>query len=320
MKQGKSTLQLLADEFVLYKRSLGYVYKTEEIYLRNYTNFVIAQAGTEHIVPEKSTVNDFLEAMGNTSVSLCGFVSSLREFSRYLILRGHSNAYMIPSKTVRKHVAEPPYFFTEAEISRFFEKIDEIELHSRYKGREIVIPVIFRLLYCCGLRSKEIVTLPYLAVHLKENYLDIEQSKGPKSRRIFISLELSDYLLEYDNTIKLLFPERIYFFPNGHDHYQTSFISTNFWRFWKKAYPDFPKGSRPRAYDLRHHFAWANLNRWAAEGLDLSAMLPYLMRYMGHNDIRETLYYFHFVPEFFPTFHDLSKGTEDIFPEVPYEE
>jgi len=28
-------------------------------------------------------------------------------------------------------------------------------------------------------------------------------------------------------------------------------------------------------------------------------MLPYLMNYMGHRHIKNTLYYFHFVPEFF---------------------
>lgn len=71
---------------------------------------------------------------------------------------------------------------------------------------------------------------------------------------------------------------------------------------------------------FRHHFAWTNLNRWAAEGLDLNAMLPYLMRYMGHQSVRETLYYFHFVPEFFPTYRKMVEPLEDLIPEVPYEE
>ena len=84
--------------------------------------------------------------------------------------------------------------------------------------------------------------------------------------------------------------------------------------------PDFELKTRPRAYDFRHHFAWTNLNRWAAEGLDLNVMLPYLMRYMGHQSVRETLYYFHFVPEFFPTYRRMAESLEDVIPEVPYEE
>ena len=48
-----------------------------------------------------------------------------------------------------------------------------------------------------------------------------------------------------------------------------------------------------------------------------NAMLPYLMRYMGHQSVSETLYYFHFIPEFFPTYKSMSASLEDLLPEVP---
>ena len=35
----------------------------------------------------------------------------------------------------------------------------------------------------------------------------------------------------------------------------------------------------------------ANLRRWAADGTDLTVMLPYLSAYMGHADLRGTQYY-----------------------------
>ena len=77
---------------------------------------------------------------------------------------------------------------------------------------------------------------------------------------------------------------------------------------------------RPRAYDFRHHFAWTNLNKWAVEGLDVNAMIPYLMRYMGHQSVKETLYYFRFVPEFFHTNKSMSESLEELLPEVTDEE
>ena len=201
-----------------------------------------------------------------------------------------------------------------------FEKIDNVKPQPSFKGREFVLPTLFRLLYCCGLRCKEARTLLCENVHTDEYYLDIIQSKGPKSRRIFISHELTDCLNEYDERIRILFPKRKYFFPNGNGCYSSNFISGNFKRFWLEAFPDFEMTTRPRAYDFRHHFAWANLNRWAADGLDVNVMLPYLMRYMGHQTVTETLYYFHFVPEFFQTYRDMTKSLDDIIPEVPYEE
>ena len=121
--------------------------------------------------------------------------------------------------------------------------------------------------------------------------------------------------------IGILFPDREYYFPSDTGNcYSSQFVSRNFRHFWLEAFPGFEMTTRPRAYDFRHHFAWSNLNRWSAEGLDLNVMLPYLMRYMGHQSVSETLYYFHFVPEFFPAYKSMTCALEDVIPEVVYEE
>ena len=307
-----------AEDFIVYKKTLGYVYDGPGRALTRYVEFV------EHtlpglIIPAKSVTDDYLASVSDSAATLYHTVSVLREFSRYLQARGE-NAYVIPPKIVALPVAEDPYFFMPEEIESFFHALDGIEPHKSFKGREIVIPALFRLLYCCGLRCKEARILECCNVHLKDGYIDILQSKGPKSRRLFISTELVEYLENYDARIGVLFPDRKFFFPHGQECYKSSAVSENFKRFWKKAFPDFVLTTHPRAYDFRHHFAWSNLNRWAAEGLDLNVMIPYLMRYMGHQSIKETLYYFHFVPEFFPTYRRMTESLEDIIPEVPYEE
>ena len=79
--------------------------------------------------------------------------------------------------------------------------------------RGIIMPALFRVLYCCGLRPKEARMLPYGNVNLAGKYIDILQSKGPKSRRIFISDELVSYLMLYDSQVSAMLPEREYFFP-----------------------------------------------------------------------------------------------------------
>lgn len=143
-------------------------------------------------------------------------------------------------------------------------------------------------------------------VHLSEKYIDIQQSKGPKSRRIFIGDELVLYLTCYDLLASSIFPERTCFFPrDAKSPYSAQSLSYNFAVVWKRAFPDWT-GKLPRVYDWRHHFAWAAINRWAREGTDVNAMLPYLMRYMGHNCIKHTLYYFRFVPDFYQDYKDLS--------------
>jgi len=312
-------LRQLADDFIEYKKSIGYVYNSQQDLLNQYVDYA-EKASPDIIYPEKSVTDKYLGSLSGAPGTLYGMTCTLREFSNYLFIHGYEKVYVIPPKTASLPIPEAPYFFTESEISAFFEKLDGVEPHGSFKGREIVLPAIFRLLYCCGLRCKEARTLECCNVHAEEFYIDVLQSKGPKSRRIFIGRELAEYLNEYNARISLLFPERRYYFPHRDSCYGGGMISANFRRFWRKAYPDFPRTTRPRAYDFRHHLAWANLNRWAADGLDINVMLPYLMRYMGHQDVSETLYYFRFVPEFFPTFREMSKSLEDVLPEVPDEE
>lgn len=309
-------IRQLAEDFIIYKRSIGYVYDSQEHLLNRYINYV-EKVDADTVYPEKCVTDKYLSSISEAPGTLYSMVSTLREFSNYLFIHGYEKAYVIPPKTVSQPVPEAPYFFIEEEITAFFDKLDDIEAHGSFKGREIVLPAMYRLLYCCGLRCKEMRTLECNHVHLEELYIDVLQSKGPKSRRIFISQELAEYLENYNARISLFFPDRTYYFPHRDSCYSSSAISSNFRRFWKKAYPDFNLTTRPRAYDFRHHLAWANLNRWAAEGLDINVMLVYLMRYMGHQNVSETLYYFHFVPEFFPTFRKMTKSLEEILPEVP---
>lgn len=314
------TLRILAEEFILYKRSIGYVYSTQEFYLMNYVACAESIIPDIHI-PDRNTVSNFLDSFSNSTGSLYNAIAVIREFGKHLLQRGYDGAYVIPPKSNPALDPDPPYFFTTDEIIRFFIACDEVVKHLSYPGRELVLPAIFRILYCCGLRCKEARTLLCENVHLDECFFDVLQSKGPKSRRVFISDELSKYLRRYDETICCSLPGRKFFFPHRIDTcYESIFISNNFKRIWRTAFPNLVRSSRPRAYDFRHHFVWANLNRWAKDGLDINVMLPYLSRYMGHQSISSTLYYFRFVPEFFPIYTYMALPLESILPEVPCDE
>lgn len=75
-------------------------------------------------------------------------------------------AYLIPSGRLHLPTLVQPYFFTEDEISAFFKECDRVMEDPHLKGRHLVIPAMFRLLYCCGLRCKEARTLAHENVHL----------------------------------------------------------------------------------------------------------------------------------------------------------
>jgi len=119
--------------------------------------------------------------------------------------------------------------------------------------------------------------------------------------------------------MQIRLPGRKYFFPVGKDTCYKVGLCTTFQRIIKSAGLSSPEGNQIRLYDLRHHFAFANLNRWVAAGKNTGVLLPFLQRYMGHSSTSSTEYYLHFVPEFFPTFSKLSLPLEANLPEVAYE-
>ncbi|MRM88945.1 hypothetical protein EAI28_11360 [Faecalicatena contorta] len=307
----------LLNEFIEYKNQNGYAYTTAKYHLDKYLAFSASHAPGENI-PSKDTVNTFLNRYASTPGNLYNIAAALREFSRYLISLAYTSAYIIPSGKVSLPLPVQPYLFTEDELNAFFGACDNIKYDCHVPKRYIVLPAMYRLLYCCGLRCKEVRVLQSENVHLAENYIDILQSKGPKSRRVFISQELSEYLRSYDRSVDAVFPDRLFFFPSRKDNpYSAAGFQKNFLKIWYTAFPEKKcDGVSIRAYDVRHHFAYANMNRWLREGKDIHVMLPYLMKYMGHQEIENTLYYFHLVPDIYDAIVKKSSLFEELLPEV----
>lgn len=126
---------------------------------------------------------------------------------------------------------------------------------------------------------------------------------------------------KYHTQVSRIYPNRLFFFPSLPERgYTAPSLSRCFSEIWKKAGLSSGNGVPARAYDFRHHFAIANLNRWIESGEDINAKLPYLSRYMGHTNIKSTDYYLHLVPEFFSVFKEKTKDVfNNLIPEVNYD-
>ena len=323
-------LEKHVQDFMNYKRnSLSGEYAGGKNCLRLFLSYTSIHFPFDEL-PTKDSVLSFLSEHESKPGSLYGYSVIMREFSKYLILNGYKEAYLLPSNYTVQPTPKPPYYLDSNSINSFFQAVDHIEAfpknaHSQY--REIIFPALYRMMYCCGTRDIEMIRLKCEDVHLEKRYFDILESKGYRSRRVFMSEEVNTYMLNYHQTISVLVPDRIFFFPSTstiQNRQKTKAVSKpcleqEFETCWKKAFPDFDwnEGDHPTPYDFRHHFAYANLNRWTEEGKDINVMLPYLMRYMGHESVSETLYYFHFVPSFFGTYNNIVKQLNDsVIPEV----
>ena len=56
-----------------------------------------------------------------------------------------------------------------------------------------------------------------------------------------------------------------------------------------------------------------------AQGRDVTAMLPYLARYMGHATVESTYYYIHTSPDFMDAYAHITDNSQSLLPEVGFE-
>lgn len=189
------------EKFIQEKRAAGFIYESEEWKLKHFDAFCIKESVIEpclrrELVKKWGTLRD-----GEALVTCSARTSIIRQFALFLASLG-IEAY-IPSdfyKAEKKVV----HILSDAEIKAFFEEVDGYvpavsiagfyRLAAEYK-------VIFRLIYCCGLRISEARKLHWMDLDLKQGTLRILQSKGHKDRLIYMAEDLTELLQTYEKLL-----------------------------------------------------------------------------------------------------------------------
>lgn len=240
-------------------------------------------------------------------------------FIRYLRKRGKTDV-VEPAIPRKERCTYIPHSFTEAELESFFRACDclhSVPCTPEQRSRKITIPVFFRLLYSSGIRTNEARMLRVEDVDLRNGILNIRYSKGHAQHYVVPHDSMLELLKRYDVAIRKQYPRRAYFFPaRGNTFHTRNWVQTNFRELWNKY-----NSSHATAYELRHHYAIENINRWTDEGFGFDAKLLYLSKSMGHSTLESTKYYYSLVPGMADILEEKTGiDFDSIVPEVDYEE
>jgi integrase/recombinase XerD len=299
------------------KQAIGFPYVTSQKHLKTFDRFCL-----EHYPQETRLTREigmhWAELGPQEHVNtLIRRTTPVRQLAKYMNSIG-VEAYVIPQGILPKGIHYVPHIYTSQELKAFFASVDRYSRSKHVPARHLVAPVMFRILYCCGLRSSEARGLRIEDVDLEAGKLIIRKSKGNKDRNVMLSEDVSNLCRVYHEKVSSIFPDRVWFFPNHQGNlYSSEALISMFHQFWNKAGIGFVSGNPPRVHDFRHSYAVNLLNQWVRENKDLNAYLPYLSMYLGHATLTETDYYLHLVPEFFPLL--TARATEKyahLIPEV----
>ena len=218
-----------------------------------------------------------------------------------------------------------PYIFTIEEIQKFMNAVDEscINVCPHSPIKHLIYPVLFRMLYGCGLRVNEALKLKTKDVDLERGTFIICETKSDNERMITMSDSLANICRNYRANEAIHTYESEYFLPApDHGYYDSSQIYATFRKcLYLAGISHGGRGAGPRLHDLRHTFAVHVLNKWATDGLDIYVCLPILQTYLGHSHISSTEKYLRLVPEIYSQMTEQYQNAFDyVFPEVSHEE
>jgi integrase len=304
------------DAYLAFKEKMGFYGDSRIWYLKRFDAYCTAH---DRAAFDRDTVEGWITEQLARSGRYRSWMSYIRDVGRWLQVHGYRDAYVLSDRWKAQVVPAHPYLLSSQEIEAFFAAAATLNAHSPWRWQAVAF---FTLMHSCGLRTGETRLLRPEHVHLRDETLHVVSSKGNRSRRLPLTGDVTEVLAGCDRvSATRLGPSRRTFFVSATGNQVTAAtVGKIFHRIWDQAgLPQPAGGQQPRPYDFRHHFAYANVERWMKQGKDVTAMLPYLARYMGHASIESSYYYIHTSPDFMHAYAHITAQSQSLLPEVGFE-
>ncbi len=293
----------LGNDFLQYKRFLGYKYKTDEIVIKEIIKYL--ENNNINIIT-KEIVEDYARINSNLSPNtIARNMGVFREFCKYLKLQ-KVEAYQIPNGIYTRNSNNYiPYIFSKKEMKNIYNSLNSVLNSYRYNYyRKTIYPLIIKILYQTGMRIGEVLSLKINDYDIENGILYIKDPKNNIERLICLPKNIIVELNNYISKFNYLFTENNVIF-----NAKSNAIEKYFYKVLKEVNIN-RTNTGPRLHDLRHTFVVHRIEKYAKEQVDFNAMLPVLQAHLGHQSLSSLTYYFHMTEHILK---DINKVSEEYF-------
>jgi len=288
------------DEYITYKRSLGFKISVEAEELRRFAAFARKIGHNGSLTSELAMQWAALKSE-YSRFYMARRLETVHTFAKYI--SAFDPQAQIPQLGMfgKCHGRASPYIYTDEEVSLLMAEARTI--FSPDGIRAYTVSLAIGLMRTAGLRVSELTLLKNEDVYADEGYLFINSSKFKKSRIVPLHATASEELRKYRQFITEKLGSRAesdYFFISSYGH---KFNTRAFEYAFKLIRPVLHTAAKPnnsrkiRLYDLRHTFACETVKRWLESGVDVNQKLYLLSTYMGHAKPEDTYWYLSATPE-----------------------
>ena len=307
----------MCELFVNQRRVAGASYESRAKVLRHFDNFCKDFNIEDYKITEELMIAYAVKRPNEADNTKLERLSTVRSFAQFLANQGYQS-YILPElpKRCSKHI---PYIFTKDEISRIFEYVDNIK-PSKVSTAHLMFPFLFRILYGCGLRISEVMSLLKSDVDAETGVLHVRRGKNDCERLVPMSDSLSEKCRHFLAQNHTETPDGIpLFYTKTYEVYANGTISSRFKTLlWDIGIPYRGRGEGPRLHDIRHTFLCHNIQRWAEAGIPINSKLPVLSKYVGHASVSATQWYLRLTAEVYPHIREIcERELSGIYYEMP---
>ena len=298
----EGALATVIQQYVAEKRGQGIQFNQGAQRLKHFDTFTKDFDLKENELPKNLVLAYVSAGDPNKSRGLLVRVRLLNGLAAFMIRCGYSAA--VPPSEKLYHAASPyePYIFSDNEIRCLLEACDSYTSNYHNNYQHLVIPMMFKIFICCGLRSSEVANLNIDDVDLDKGVLRIMDTKFGKDRYVPMSVSLWEDCKKYFQAIHKSSAGKSPYLPNRfREHYSKGAVYEIFRVLMLKA--DISHSGAwggPRLHDLRHTFAVHSLRNSVLKDEGLTVILPYLSSYMGHSGLTGTQKYLRLTADLYP--------------------
>jgi len=295
-------------EYIELNRAVGKKYNCDADCLGKFDEWCQHADVTDTLLPQ-SIYEQWCEKRAHENMATQRIrVDAVNRAVAFMRSRGYCNFTPRPCS---RHLAKNsyiPYIFSKDELLRFFSAADNLKPRAVAPLAHKVFPLMFKMIYCCGMRKSEAINLRPVDVDIKNGILTVLNAKHNKDRLIPMSESLTTLCREYVDEV--LPPDSPYFFPAPDGNILAGVTVYSRFRdiLWKADIPHRGRGEGPRLHDFRHSFAVHRLAEWSKAGIDIYTTIQILSVYLGHVDLSSTQHYLRLTAEVFPEVTTMFEG------------
>lgn len=260
--------------FLLYER--GYSRNTLDAYevdLKELLEFV-ANKGLSLITLEKEDISEFINSLserGFTNNTIIRKLAAVRTFYKYLLNEGIIEEDLVSFLDTPRKEKKIPRVLFEPQVEELLEQT--LLKEERYLRERSIL----ELLYSCGLRVSEVVSLTLNDVNLQEGYVRV-RGKGNKERIVPLGSKATEAIKMYLDQRKYIKENKLFL-----NHRNRGLSRQSVWLIVKQFANNVGLDISP--HTLRHSFA--------THLLDNGADLRVVQELLGHSSISTTQIYTH---------------------------